>query len=284
MSNKKDSFEEMMKSEFEKEAADIEKVLDESGTEHISDSLKDSIRANLYKQIAEYENEKIYVRLSEEDRKALELGREMMRRQEEEKTTVRKKKRPRVYLVLAAVLVLAMALGMTSIGGADRIISIIKSVVGEREVVQVDSEEDNLAIWQEGEEEAYQEIKETFGIYPVRFQNIPDDMIFQGMEIDENLQIAEILYKFNEENIVFMINASYADASWGIDVEDEVTDQYVLKKNSVAIEVKEYQIEESKEKRYSAAFSYGGLEYFLMGTMDKENFEEILNSLYFLRK
>ncbi|MGN1266310.1 MAG: DUF4367 domain-containing protein [Dorea sp.] len=287
MSNKKDSFEEMIKDEFEKEAADIEKVLDESGIEHISDSLKDSIRANLYEQIAEYENKKIYVQLSEEDRKALELGKEMIRKQGEEKaekTIVRKKKRPRMYLVLAAVLVLAMALGMTSIGGADRIISIVKSVVGEREVVKVNSEEDNLAIRQEDEEKAYQEIKEVFDIYPVRFQDIPDDMIFQRMEIDKNLQIAEIFYKFNEENIVFIINASYANASWGIDVEDEVIDQYVLKKNSVAIEVKEYQIAESKEKRYSASFSYRGLEYFLMGAVDKENFDEILNSLYFSRK
>ena len=47
------------------------------------------------------------------------------------------------------------------------------------------------------------------------------------------------------------------------------------------IEVKEYNVEENRGKRFSAQFSFQGLEYFLVGTMAEENFKNILKNLYF---
>ena len=145
MSNRKQSFDEILKEDFARAAEDIEREVEESDVEHMSDSLKQSIHAKLQEQIAAYENEKVYAQLTEEDRKALELGKEVMRQQEEEtaeKKVVRKKERLRGYLVIVAALVLAMALGVTSMGGANRVISIVKSVVGDREVVKTAIEND----------------------------------------------------------------------------------------------------------------------------------------------
>ena len=259
MSNRKQSFDEILKEDFARTAEDIEREVEESGVEHMSDSLKQSIHAKLQEQIAAYENEKVYAQLTEEDRKALELGKEVMRQQEEktaEKKVVHKKKRLRGYLVIAAALVLAMALGVTSMGGANRVISIVKSVVGDREVVKTNSDEDNLIIAQEKEEEAYQQITDAFGIEPVKIIAHPDGMIFKEFVLDEVLQIAELYYEYNGQNIIFLINADYADSSWGVDAEDKLKDQYYIEMEKTHIEVKEYLVGETKEERFSAKFSY----------------------------
>ena len=284
MSNRKQSFDEILKEDFARAAEDIEREVEESGVEHMSDSLKQSIHAKLQEQIAAYENEKVYAQLTEEDRKALELGKEVMRQQEEktaEKKVVRKKKRLRGYLVIAAALVLAMALGVTSMGGANRVISIVKSVVGDREVVKTNSNEDNLIIAKEKEEEAYQQITDAFGIEPVKIIAHPDGMIFKELVLDEILQTAELYYDYNDQNVVFLINAAYTDSSWGVDAEDRVLDHYYVENNGVQMEIKEYEVDNSREKQYSAKFSYKNFEYFLIGTMKKSEFEKILNFLHF---
>lgn len=284
MSNRKQSFDEILKEDFARAAEDIEREVEESGVEHMSDSLKQSIHAKLQEQIAAYENEKVYAQLTEEDRKALELGKEVMRQQEEktaEKKVVHKKKRLRGYLIIAAALVLAMALGVTSMGGANRVISIVKSVVGDREVVKTNSNEDNLIIAKEKEEEAYQQITDAFGIEPVKIIIRPNGMKFKELILDEVLQTAEMFYEYEDQNVMFLINASYTDSSWGVDTEDKETDQYYFERQEAQIEVKEYLIRENNTRRYSAKFSYKGLEYYLVGTMKKAEFEKILKNLYF---
>lgn len=283
MSNKNQSFDENLKEEFKRAGARTQREVEASGVEHISDAQKERIHAKLREQIAAYENEKIYAQLSEEDRKALELGKELMRKQEDEaaeKKVVHKKKPVRIYLVIAAAVVMAMAFGVTSIGGPKRIIKMMTSSVGDREVEQTDTD-DNKVIEKEREEEAYQEIKDSFGVDPVKLIWRPTDMKFDMLELDDAMQIAEIYYKYKNENVIFCMSTTFRNASWGVDTEDTVLEEYPMKKDGVVIEVKEYKIESTKIRRFSAKFSYKGLEYYLIGTMEKENFEKILKNLYF---
>ena len=84
------------------------------------------------------------------------------------------------------------------------------------------------------------------------------------------------------ENIIYLINASYTRAFWGIDVEDEVTNSFEKEVKGCKIKIhKEYQTPESNTDRYSASFKYNGLEYFLIGTMGEEEFNNIINNLFF---
>ena len=53
-------------------------------------------------------------------------------------------------------------------------------------------------------------------------------------------------------------------------------------KEGAKIEIKEYEIASSDIKRYSASYKYKGVEYFLIGTMSKQEFEIIIENLYFL--
>lgn len=274
--------EEIIREELHKEAEETRRTVEASETEELSRDRKEAMRQNLKEQIDEYKKEKVYEQLSPEDREALELGRQIRREREEAQEKKGRKRFGKIALNLAAVLALVSILGITSVGGPARLVEMMKRAVGAREVVQVDSNEENLKIAEEREEEAYQKIKDAFGVDPVRIVGRPDGLRFSEMEIDDTIQIAEMYYQYKGKTIVYFINVSYAETSWGIDVEDEATDSYQIKRDNTEIEVKEYQVTELKEKRYSASYKYGGVEYFLMGTMGKGDFELIIENLYFI--
>lgn len=275
--------EQIIKEEVQKEADDIKAAVQESEQEDLSEEKKDEIRQNLQKQIEEYQKEKIYEQLSQEDREALELGKQIQREQKTGggRRKSRGRRLSRMGLNLAAVFALVLILGITSVGGPERIVEMVRTMVGDREVVKVNSNEDNLKIAEEKEEEAYQEIKDAFGVDPVRIVAYPEGFVFSELVLDNSIQIAELFYQYNGENIVYFINASYTEASWGMDAEDKVVDTYYKEKRGTEIEIKEYQVSEINEKRYSASFKYKGVEYFLIGTMAKQEMELIIDNLHF---
>ena len=167
-------------------------------------------------------------------------------------------------------------------GGPARLVEMVRTMVGEREVIKVNSDEENLKIAEEREEEAYQKIKDAFGVDPVKIIASPEGFEFSELVIDETIQTAEMFYQYKGENVVYFVNASYTSTSWGMDVEDTVTDTYYKEKEGTKIEIKEYEIVSSDIKRYSASYKYKGVEYFLIGTMSKQDFEVIVENLYFL--
>ena len=273
--------EEIIREELQKEAEDIRETVESSEGESLSEDRKEKIRENLQNEIQAYEKEKVYEQLSQEDREALELGRQIQRERQEDGKKRGGRRIWKIALNLAAALVLVSVLGITSLGGPERIVEMMKRVVGEREVVQVDSDEDNLKIAEEREEEAYQEIKDTFGVDPVKILGRPEGMEFSESNVNRNLLVAELFYQYKGENVVYVINASYTGTSWGVDTEDTVLDTYYKKRNNQSIEIKEYQIAETNNKKYSANFKYKSLEYYLVGAMDKQDFESIIDNLYF---
>lgn len=273
--------EEIIREELHKEAEETRRIVEASETEELSRDRKEAIRQNLKEQIDEYKKEKVYEQLSPEDREALELGRQIRREREEAQEKKGRKRFGKIALNLAAVLALVSVLGITSVGGPARLVEMMKRAVGAREVVQVDSNEENLKIAEEREEEAYQKIKDAFGVDPVKILVRPKQLKFVKLNLDRELQIAEMYYQYNEENVVYFVNASYANTSWGVDAEDVVIDSYNKKRSGQEIKIQEYQIEGTEQKRYSASYTFNGVEYFLIGTMSKADFELIIENLYF---
>lgn len=292
MSEKKDQLKEILKDQLNREAKQIEEEVGLNDNEEIPDELKLRMKNVLDQKIRERENRSedmkrtdAYAKLSEEDQEALRLGREMMKNQSEEKKiyTIRRKKRNiRRIVALAAVLILVMAVGMTSFGGPERMLQFMKSSIGGRKVSQVDSSDKNKIIEEEDEEKAYEKIGEEFGIQPVRIVWRPNGMKFKKMLLDTDIQLAELEYLYNGENTEFMISASYGEASLGADNEDEIIDYYCINEENVPIEVTEYKTPETEMNRYKAEFKYNNLYYCLTGTMTKEEMENILKNLYFL--
>lgn len=292
MSEKKDQLKEILKDQLNREAKQIEEEVGLNDNEEIPNELKIRMKNALDQKIREREMRSedmkrtdAYAKLSEEDQEALRLGREMLKNQSEEKkiyTMHREKRNIRRIVALAAVLILVMAIGMTSIGGPERMLQFMKSSVGGRQVSKVNSSDKNKIIEEENEEKAYEKIGEEFGIEVVQFVWRPAGMKFKKMLLDTDIQLAEVEYLYNGENTEFMISASYGEASLGADNEDEIIDYYCINEENVPIEVTEYKTPETETNRYKAEFKYNNLYYCLTGTMTKEEMENILKNLYFL--
>ena len=157
----------------------------------------------------------------------------------------------------------------------------IKSMVGEREVVKVNSGEDNYVIEVENEEEAYQTIRDKLGIKPVQITDIPIKARFQKAVIEDELKVAEIYYQYQGDSITYIINGDRAKNSIGVNVEDEILENYTLEVEGILINVQGREISSTKQTRYYASFSYKNIKYFLVASIKQEEFEQILKNLYF---
>lgn len=292
MSEKKDQLKEILKDQLNKEAKQIEEEVGLNDNEEIPNELKIRMKNALDQKIREREKRSedtkrtdAYAKLSEEDQEALRLGREMLKNQSEEKkiyTMRRKKRNIRRIVALAAVLILVMAVVMTSIGGPERMLQFMKSSVGGREVSQVDSSDKNKIIEEEDEEKAYEKIADEFGIEPVRIIWRPTNMKFKKMELDPEIQVAELDFQYNGKKVEYFVSASYGEVSWGYGNEDKKIEQYHCEQVKIAdIEVTGYETPETERNRYVAEFEYKKLYYSLSGELTKEEMENILKNLHF---
>lgn len=275
MENEKDLMGKIITEDLLGEAEAIDKEMEDVDLE-VPEGLKEDMKKRLHARIEEDERVHLYAQLSDEDRKALEMGKEMLKDK-----TVHRKKSKKGYVAVAAVAVLVLAMGATSIGGAERIAKMMKNMVGDRAVFQVDTSEDNYIVLNNDEEEAYQELKDVFGVDVVKIVHWPGKVLFLSAEIDKDLQTALLKYEYEGNVISYFISSHHTKSSWGLDVEDKITDEYYIEHEKCKIEVKEYEKPESKIKRYSAGYTYEGLEYYLIGVMEKLDFENLIKNLIF---
>ena len=257
---------------------------------------KEAVLARLKEQMREYqreqaenearEREEAINNLSEEDRRALELGRKMLKAEVGTADTSEKKvhysRKPlKIYLALAAVIVCVLAMGITSMGGPERVVRMVRQAVGDREVEKNSTSRKIKTIASEDEEKAYQEIRDTFDTDVVKTLVCLPDMKFDTMNLDESKQVAEIYYSYNDETIGYIINVPYRDSSLGVDFEDPIEKKYSKEIHGCKMNITLYKIEDSKVPKCVAKFKYGSIEYLLMGTMDEQDFEKILKNLVF---
>ena len=295
MDKKKDTLEQRIAEDFKKLAqAEEEKTRKEAESEkdiRMPEGTKEAVRARLDEEIKKIEDAEVYDRLSEEDRRALELGRKVLREEKEKekekaekafegKTRKRHHRPRRVYIAVAAVLVATLAVSVSAMGGPERMVRMVRQAVGDREVEQVDSSDENLVIVEENEEEAYQQLKEIYGVEPIRIIIQPLGMKFEQMSYNPDGLVAEMWYRINKKTVILIVNGRYNESSWGIDIEDKIEESYNKKVKGCNIEIRAYETPSKKEK-FSARFTYKGLEYILVGTVSKTEFENIIENLHF---
>ena len=302
MNDKKDEFKECIAREFEEIAREEEEFLENDTSLVVPEGTKEAVLARVREQIRAYEmeqtrketeeREEAINHLSEEDREALELGRKMLKAgigqkdpEEPSGKKVRRKKKPlKIYLALAAVIVCVLAMGITSMGGPERIVRMMTQNVGDREVDQVDSnhtDKENKVIEGEEEEKAYQEIRDVFDTDIVKLSASLKGMKFDSMNLDENNQVAENYYTYNGKTIAYIISAPYRENSWGVDFEDPIEKKYTEKLHNCKVDITVYKIDKNEGFGYAAEFKYNSIDYLLTGTMKQQEFEKILNNLFF---
>ena len=273
---------------IDKDAEEIIKMV-EADPEAMSAEPSEEMDRKIYAMIPGHEDadseDSAMEGLSEEDQEALRLGRELQKRRkekEEEKSRAKRRHHWKRITAAAAVLVLVIGIGTTGVGGPKRIVEMVEQAVGGRQVSKVNSSKKSAkTIDNEEEEQAYQEIKDQLGFDPVRIIAVDKEMIYEYSEIDADMQMAQLLYKFGDANVSYIMNATYSEKVVGTDLEDDITDSYIFQEDKLKAEVTEHELEGSNMKEYSAKFEYKGIHYQIIGTMGKEDFEKVLKNLHF---
>ena len=278
MNDKKDEFKECIAREFEEIAREEEEFLKNDTSLVVPEGTKEAVLARVREQIRAYEmeqtrketeeREEAINHLSEEDREALELGRKMLKAgigqndpEEASRKKVRRKKKPlKMYLALAAVIVCVLAMGITSMGGPERIVRMVKQNVGDREVEKSSTSHKIKMIEGEDEEKAYQEIGDVFNTDIVKIFVCLPGMSFDSVEFYEDKQMAELFYLYNKKTIVYCINAPYREESWGIDFEDTVEEEHFENINGCRVKVTKYKIDKEDLPKWVAKFEYNNIE------------------------
>lgn len=229
---------------------------------------------NLIREIRAYENAKAILEkemFSEENQELIRLGKIYKKRRKRNK-----------YFVLAAVLILAMSIGITSLGGPEKIFKMFTTNILGRGQVQVDSEEKVDPVEELNEEQAYEEIEEKFGFHPVRLDYLPSEVGFLETELDEKIPRAYMFFGKGEDvKISYIIRPNYKESSWGNDTEDELLEEYEVELEDTIVQVKKYLIED-ESVRWLMRFEYKGASYFMyILNADKEEIKEIIENLYF---
>lgn len=297
---KEKKLEQMLRTEL---MAESKRILEEVASD---DSLRDvsipeEMEDALEKGIREFEEARAsYERLSEEDKEALRLGRELLAQERDTADTdvpeehagnvfgrkitgFRKRSRKACALVvIAATLVLAM--GMTSIGGAPFLIEIGQQLIGNKEEVRVDSKregDDNERKADiDQQDKFYQEMKEEFNFEPVSLEYLPTGAKFINYEIDKDLLKGCLFYQCGKDIIEYRIILNYQDGTHSLGLEDQVVDNYEIRVDNQVINVKQRLIE-GEGYCYTAEFEYKNAFYTINAMLKKSEFEKILKNLYF---
>ena len=331
MEKHEDNLGKLLKAELEKEAGEIMEEMDSD--ESLQDiSFPEDLDEKMWSKIQEYEEQqKAYEKLSDADKEAIRLGREVQAlrggkdtkdrlekdvesdsyidnvvpiehvkheaenkasddgtngetEKEAGKKKVKKRKRHwKVYGIVAIVAVLAMMWSMVSIGGTPFFGRVLNDIIGDREMVKVNTEREDgnkNEVDEHDEAKVYEEIKESLGVDVVRLEGKPDNMSLVHSDIDKALNRVCLIFANENTTLEYQIVVNYQEQSHGYDIEDEKIKEELIKEGGNEIRFTQYKLpDESKEN--IAEFVYQDVFYTLNSVMDEEDFKKILKNLYF---
>ena len=253
-----------LKEELEKEAAEIERELAEDpelDNLEVSKELDDAIYAEIQRYEKEQEEDKI---------KEFPLR------------TYKKKKRAKLIVALVAILVLVMGMSVSSVGSKSYMKELIEKFTGksQMDVTNVkDMDSQDTDEWEENI--AYQKVDEMIKGKSIRIWDMPKGMKFIDYSINEEIQQADLFYKYKGETIRYEIYLNQTDSSRGVTKEDdEITTSEVEVQNN-KIKISERKTGKTETSVISAEFECKGVFYQLRGKMEKEDFYKIIKNLKF---
>lgn len=248
-----------LENEMKKEAEQIEKKVREDRS---LDDIKvsDEMEKELFNKIQDYEYDKRH------------------------KKVVRKKKKSKLVIgALAAVLILVCGSVMTSVGSKSYWKTLWNDSNGDEQNNGIDVENmESIETEDINELEVDKKITKVMGVSLVKMQYKPKDMVLKRYIIDEEQRMAILFYQYGEEVIKYYMYTNSTDSSFGEKTVDQLLDEYEFQNGKHSILVKQYEIKNSDEERYIAEFEYNDIHYQIKGSMEKEEFEKILENLFFM--
>lgn len=276
MNKKEDITAQYSDEELQREADEIRAII-ENQPELKKMEMPKEAHLSLMNRIKEYEEEKLRNALPEEDREALRIGREVQKKRERAKQN---RKKIRRIMGVEATVVLFIGIGVTSVGGKKLFIDTFDKKFGGKDKTYVNSIEPE-DVGEITEEQARQEIKEMLGEEPVEIIYKPENTKFLNAVVDKEVQEAMLYYSVNDKIMSLQIVSRYVKSSTGIEISDKVLQEYMMQLPETKVLVREYKVLETGEKEYTAQFSYKNSKYFLVGIMNKAEFEKIIKNLHF---
>lgn len=247
-----------LENEMKKEAEQIEKkVRKDKSLDDIK--VSDEMEKELFNKIQDYEYDKRH------------------------KKVVRKKKKSKLVIgALAAVLILVCGSVMTSVGSKSYWKTLWNDSNGDEQNNGIDVENmESIETEDIDEMEVDKKITKVMGVSLVKMQYKPKDMVLKRYIIDEEQRMAILFYQYGEEVIKYYMYTNSTDSSFGEKTVDQLLDEYEFQNGKHSILVKQYEIKNSDEERYIAEFEYNDIHYQIKGSMEKEEFEKILENLFF---
>lgn len=293
--------EEILKAELDREAREI--LAEIEADESLQDlSMPDEAEEELMQKIQKLEEKKAaYELLSEKDKEALRIGREIQMQKENKvesddmttgatsedgsgKVVVFRKKRRRTYVLVAVVAALVLMMGMTSMGEVPLVTRITEQLLGNKGLTNVDSErEDENSVEEIVDEnaKAYEEIKNAFNVDIVLLSYRPDGTEILDYEVDEILSRATIIYQCDESIMEYQMIFNYRNQVSGYMIEDELVNEKTFIVDDILMQLQEYKVENGEEAMYVAQFVYQDVHYTLNVTtrLPEEEIEKILKNI-----
>ena len=248
-----------LENEMKKEAEQIEKkVREDKSLDDIT--VSDEMEKELFNKIQDYEYDKRH------------------------KKVIRKKKKSKLVIgALAAVLILVCGSVMTSVGSKSYWKTLWNDSNGDEQNNGIDVENmESIESEDIDEVGAYKEIAKVMGDSLVRMEYKPRGMVLKRYTIDKEQRMAVLFYQYGEEIIKYYMYINSTDSSFGEKTVDQLLDEYEFQNGKHSILVKQYEIKDSDEERYIAEFEYKDIHYQIKGSMEKEEFEKILENLFFM--
>lgn len=247
-----------LKEEVDREAQDIEKEVERR--DDLDDiKVSEDMETSLFNKIQEYEYDKRV-----------------------KKAVHRSRKKRRLFLALAAVLILVCGSVITGTGSKSYWKVLWDRVAGDEEANIINVENMESEETQDTDEiQVFNEIRKEVGISPVRFGYMPKTLLFTGYELDKEQNLAVIFYNYNDQIIQYLMYMNNTDSSYGQTEIDQLINEYQIVVNNNIIDIKEYSVVNQKNNRYMAEFEYMDAQYRLTGIMEKEEFDKIIKNLIF---
>lgn len=249
-----------LKEEVDREAQEIEKEVE--NRDDLDDiKVSEDMETSLFNKIQEYEYDKRI-----------------------KKTVHRSRKKRRLFLALAAVLILVCGSVMTGTGSKSYWKVLMEQIAGGERASHIDVEEMQSHETEDGDEiQVFNEIRKEIGISPVRLGYMPHEMGFIRYELDKKQSRAVLFYKYRDQIVQYTMYMNNTDSSYGQTELDTLINEYEIEiENNIHVDVKEYDVGNHKENRYVAEFEYKDSQYGLMGIIEKEEFDKIIKNLIFL--
>lgn len=259
-----EKFREWISSEFEKEAEELEKRLQEheaadpelAALEMPEDSFDDLMR----RIKAEEENKNISKNENGPAKKPFRI-----------------RKRTLLAVAAAAILVAAMGAGVT---GAKLFVPKVENRSEDGDfnttIINGETKEDRDI----SEEEAYQEIEDKIGIQALRLNDKPQDMILKKVYIDEAMGEAQMEFRYADKAFIIYEDKQNENSVFDKTIDGEVVDTMDMFYLNKAVDI--IQVDKGNgSDSYTVQFQQGNAYYTVTSDFELEDFEQIIMGIIF---